>query len=93
MLMLGRLYSFFGTQEGDFSLTLRSIEAVTVDQKEGNGDASATNGNGKGEDADSESSFDSRGSISKRSGHGGMGSRQKPRQSWLPWLWKNCWKS
>jgi hypothetical protein len=76
-------YSFFGTQQGDFSLTLSSIEAVALEQEEGHGTV-----NGEGRDTDSGSDSDSGASIKKGSGSGGMPSQ--PVQSWWKRIWGRC---
>ncbi|KAF7505839.1 hypothetical protein GJ744_000414 [Endocarpon pusillum] len=84
--------SFFGTQEGDFSLTLRSIEAVTVDKEGEDGCVSAEKTGGDGEDQCSDP--DPGNSIRKRSEElgGGMTAQQQPSQSWLQWIWARCFK-
>jgi hypothetical protein len=56
--LTGSACSFFGEQEGDFSLTLRSIEAVAVEKEEQTGQdgrlssASGDSGLGKPKDAE-----------------------------------------
>lgn len=93
--MAGGWYSFFGTQEGDFSLTLRAIEAGSA-VKDGEETDSAMDerekkaeGEGQGLDSDS----DLEGSSVKASRPGGeFQAQQRQQQSWLQWAWGGCGK-
>jgi hypothetical protein len=93
LLMLGASNSFFGTQEGDFSLTQRSIEAVTVDKDGTDGLSLLENEEETGHKADHDSDDDAEESIFKgSSGQEGMDPQVQQRQSWMHWIWGRCWK-
>lgn len=85
--------SFFGTQEGDFDLTLRTIEAVTIDgdEEKHRVEDESERGKAKGHGSDSETEDP----VVLEKGAGYREARDgEPRQqqSWLSWIFGRCWK-